>query len=184
MRYLNIEEINERNIGDVNKCNGEFTIDSRLVLHLENDGLRYEIEPLPLTKKRYAADKIDYTPYITNVDKVIFLAYANTQIAGQVILRKNWNHYAYVEDIVVDTRFRRQGIGRELISHAQRWARERNLTGIMLETQNNNVRACKFYESCGFQLKGFDSDLYRGINRATNEVALYWYLVFSEDLSG
>ncbi len=184
MRYLNIEEINESNIGDVNKCNGEFTIDSRLVVHLENDVLHYEIVPLPISKKRYAVDKNDYTPYIDNVDKVVFLAYANQQIAGQVILRKNWNNYAYVEDIVVDARFRRQGIGRELISQAQRWARQCNLMGIMLETQNNNVRACKFYESCGFQLKGFDSDLYKGINRATDEVALYWYLVFSEDLSG
>jgi len=96
-------------------------------------------------------------------------------------MRKNWNKYAYIEDIAVDVMFRRRGIGKELISEAMRWAQERHLAGIMLETQNNNVGACKFYESCGFQLKGFDTYLYKGINSRTDEVALFWYLVFDEE---
>jgi ribosomal protein S18 acetylase RimI-like enzyme len=63
---------------------------------------------------------------------------------------------------------------------AKQWTRERNLAGIMLETQNNNVSACKFYENCGFRLEGFDKYLYKSINRETDEVALYWYLLFEE----
>ncbi len=49
----------------------------------------------------------------------------------------------------------------------------------MLETQDNNVGACKFYESCGFQLKGFDTSLYKAIDQVKNEIALYWYLLFA-----
>ena len=52
------------------------------------------------------------------------------------------------------------------------------LPGIMLETQNNNVAACRFYESCGFHLGGFDRELYRGITPDTDETALFWYLIF------
>jgi ribosomal protein S18 acetylase RimI-like enzyme len=48
----------------------------------------------------------------------------------------------------------------------------------MLETQNNNLPACRFYEHCGFTLSGFDRNLYKGINKDTEEIALYWYLLF------
>ena len=52
----------------------------------------------------------------------------------------------------------------------------------MLETQNNNVGACKLYERCGFQLSGFDADLYRGDDRCVREVALFWYWHSTERL--
>jgi ribosomal protein S18 acetylase RimI-like enzyme len=58
------------------------------------------------------------------------------------------------------------------------WARDKGCPGMMLETQNNNVAACRFYESCGFELGGFDAYLYKGLNRTTDEIALYWYLMF------
>jgi streptothricin acetyltransferase len=180
---ITIKGIDARNISDVNKCDGEFVIDTKLVLSVENDEIHYTIMDVPRTKKRYGIDNIDYTTYIDDLDKAIFLGYADGQIAGQIILRKNWNRYAYIEDITVDVNYRRRGIGKELISQAKHWAQERNLAGIMLETQNNNVGACKFYENCGFRLRGFDQYLYKGINNDTDEVALYWYLMFSEALS-
>jgi ribosomal protein S18 acetylase RimI-like enzyme len=58
------------------------------------------------------------------------------------------------------------------------WARERNLPGIMLETQDVNVPACRFYENLGFKLRGIDTHLYKGLNPNTDEIALYWYLIF------
>lgn len=177
---MKVDEINSRNIKDINKCDDEFIIDSKLVLYLEDNQIHYTVMPLPVTRKRYGKDRIDYRTYIENTDKVVYLAYVEGQIVGQIILRKNWNRYAYIEDITVDVQFRRQGIGKELISCAKHWAQDRQLMGIMLETQDNNVPACKFYESCGFQLKGFDQYLYRGIDQRTDEVALYWYLFFGE----
>lgn len=175
-----IEELKTRNFQDVNKCDNEFIIDSKLVLHYEQDELHYTINQIPATKKRYGKDVIDYTTYIDNADKTIYLAYLAGQIAGQIILRRNWNHLAYIEDIAVDVKFRRQGIGKELISRAIDWAKKHGLMGIMLETQDNNVPACKFYESCGFQLRGFDTYLYKAIDGVKNELALYWYLFFGE----
>lgn len=177
---MNIEEINPRNVEDVGRCDGEFVIDSKLVLQVEDGEIHYTVTEVPTRKKRYEEDDIDYATYIGDSDKTVFLAYVEGQVAGQIILRRNWNGYAYIEDIAVDVGFRRQGIGRELISRAQRWTRERNLAGIMLETQNTNVRACRFYERCGFRLRGFDAHLYRGIQSDTDEIALYWYLVFDQ----
>ena len=173
-----IEKIGVSNVRDVNACDSEFTIDARLVLHVEDDEIHYRVVKTANVTKQYQNDDIDPITYVDNPDKTIFFAGVNGQLAGQIVLRKNWNHFAYVEDIVVDTKFRRQGIGEKLISQAKQWAREHNLAGIMLETQNNNVGACKFYERCGFQLGGFDKYLYKGINPETDEIALYWYLLF------
>jgi streptothricin acetyltransferase len=175
---VDIKEVNKETVGDVGKCDNEFVIDSRLVLHVEDNDIRYTIVDVQNAKKRYPPDDVDYTIYIDNPDRTIFLAYVDMQIAGQTILRRNWNKYALVEDITVDVKFRRMGIGTALVDYAKRWAKERNLPGIMLETQNNNVGACRFYESCGLKLGGFDIYLYKGINSGTDEIALYWYLPF------
>ena len=110
-----IEEINLKNAKDVNKCDGEFIIDASIVLSVENDEIRYKVVDMAQTTKRYQNDEIDLCIYIDDPNKAVFLAYLDGQIAGQIILRKNWNNYAFIEDIVVDTKFRRQGIGKELI---------------------------------------------------------------------
>jgi ribosomal protein S18 acetylase RimI-like enzyme len=173
-----IQEINRKNAADINKCDGEFIIDARLVLNLENDRIRFHVENMTPVRKRYQQDQIDPGNYQENPNQTIFFAYMDGQLAGQVILRKNWNNFAYVEDIVVDLKFRRRGIGKALILQAKKWARERRLAGIMLETQNNNVGACKLYEHCGFQLAGLDRFLYKGLHPDTYEIALYWYWLF------
>ena len=174
---MTIERINPDNAKDINKMDGTFSIDARLSLYLEDDEIGYKVAKIPKSKKRYRADEFDEKTYMDDPDKTIFLAYVDSQIAGQIILRKNWNNYAYIEDIAVDAKFRRQGVGKELISWAKQWARQQNLAGIMLETQNNNVPACKFYERCGFRLAGFDQYLYKGLDPETQEIALYWYLL-------
>jgi len=54
------------------------------------------------------------------------------------------------------------------------------MPGIMLETQNNNVKACRFYESCGFVIGGVDFHVYKGIDPDSREAAVYWYYFLNE----
>jgi len=159
---LIIEELGDPNIENIGRRDGQFVIDSQLVLHAENNQIRYTVREQPLTKKQYDQGNVDYSTYINDPDKAVFLAYADGSVAGQIVLFKNWNKYAYIEYIAVDQTFRRLGIGQALIEQAKRWAQDQQLPGLMLETQNNNVRACKFYEDCGFQIGGFDNYLYKG----------------------
>jgi ribosomal protein S18 acetylase RimI-like enzyme len=175
-----IQELDEHNVQDVNRCDGTFIVDSQLVLHAENGIIHYSVVGVPPYQKHYPPDEIDYTTYIAHPDKAIFFAYVGGQLAGQIRLRKNWNRYAYVEDIAVDIQYRERGVGRALMARAVAWAKTKQLPGIMLETQNNNVAACQFYERCGFKLGGFDRYLYKGITQSTEEIALYWYLLFGE----
>ncbi len=177
---ITLQQLDEQNFRDVNRCDGTFTVDARLVLQAENDVIHYTVVSVPSYQKRYPAEELDYPTYLHHPDKAIFCAYADGQLAGQVIVRKYWNRFAYIDDIAVDVSFRRLGVGRALLQHAVTWARARQLAGVMLETQNNNIAGCRLYESCGFKLGGFDRYLYQGLQPDTDEVALYWYLLFAE----
>jgi streptothricin acetyltransferase len=175
---LSIQELNSDRLPDVNRCDSTFTVDSKLLLSAENGVIDYTLVQVQPYQKRYPSEALDAAAYIANPDRVIYLAYIEDQVAGQIRLSRHWNRYAYVEDIVVDPLFRRQGIGRALIEQAIAWAKVSSCPGIMLETQNINTAACRLYARCGLQLGGFDTCLYRGILPGTDEIALYWYLIF------
>jgi len=53
-----------------------------------------------------------------------------------------------------------------------------DLDKVILFAYVDEVQACKLYESCGFELRGFDTHLYKAFDPATDEMALYWYLIF------
>ena len=179
MRNIEILLLDETHLCDINRCNREFWTNSRLSLNCVDNRIQYEIVPTePRVKKRYPDEDRDLSLYIGQIDRAIFLAYSDQKIAGQIILHKNWNAYGYIEDITVDSAFRRQGIGRQLLAQATIWARKRGLPGLALETQDINVAACCLYQSCGFLLRGFDHNLYLGLDPACDEIALYWYLTF------
>jgi len=65
--------------------------------------------------------------------------------------------------------YRRQGIGTALMKAALRWAEERNLRTIMLETQTKNYPAICFYQRHGFVFCGFNDHYY-----ATQDIALFF----------
>ena len=175
---ISIREIENDTLHHANKCDTTFTVESKLVLHAEDGIISYSVVGVESYQKQYAFEERDFPSYISNPDKTIYFAYMNGQLAGQIEVAKHWNAYAWIDDIGVDVHFRRHGVGRAMMQKAVDWAKVKRLPGIMLETQNNNVAACRFYEKFGFRLHGFDTYLYKGLNPATDEIALYWYLIF------
>ena len=171
-----IKELDNSIVKDIHQVDDEFEIVSKLVLHLKDGRLGYTTVSIPPKTKRYPPDDYDYASYVGNPEKTAFLAYIEGQVAGELILHRHWNKFAWIEDIGVDRKFRRMGIGRALIARGLQWAKDKKLPGIMLETQDNNVGACLFYESCGFVLMGFDSSLYKA-SAYNDEIALFWYLM-------
>jgi streptothricin acetyltransferase len=175
---LSIKELTTERIRDLNCCDGVFQITSQLVLSAQQGIIHYSIREVPPYEKRYSQDAFVPADYIANPDRAIYLAYLDERVAGQLRLCRYWNRYAYIEDIVVDVSARREGVGQALMAQAIAWAKARGCPGIMLETQDNNVAACRLYERCGLKLAGFDTCLYRGLDPASEEIALYWYLLF------
>jgi streptothricin acetyltransferase len=178
-KQSDIVELNHENLKDVNVTDNAFEVKSRIIPYIEGGVFHYHLKDIEKSyTKSYGNDDFDYTTYIDNPEKIVYLVYAGNSPAGQIILRRNWNKYAYIEDIRIGSEYRRTGIGTRLMETALEWAKIGHMPGIMLETQDINVPACKFYESCGFELGGVDVYLYKGVTPVIDEIALYWYKFF------
>jgi ribosomal protein S18 acetylase RimI-like enzyme len=175
---ITIQEIDESHVQFVKQYGSSFQVTSKLALQAENGKISYTIVEVPSYTKQYDPDVFEPHLYVGSSDKTIFFAYVDNKLAGQIRLEKYWNAYAYIADIAVEPNYRGQGVGHTLMERAIEWAKSKGFPGMMLETQNNNVAACRLYERCGFELGGFDVYLYKGLEPATDEVALYWYLIF------
>jgi ribosomal protein S18 acetylase RimI-like enzyme len=82
---------------------------------------------------------------------------------------------AVLWDIRVHPDHRRRGVGRALFQHAAAWARTRSCTQLKIETQNNNVRACRFYAAQGSRLGAIVKHAYTDPEVA-EEAMLLWFL--------
>ncbi|SFG83827.1 streptothricin acetyltransferase [Duganella sp. CF458] len=102
-------------------------------------------------------------------------AFVNGALAGKIDLTTAWNDLGSIEQIVVARGLRQHGIATGLIDFAKSWAVGKQLKGLRLETQTNNVAACKLYLRNGFEIGGFDRFVYRTQEEVANETALYWY---------
>lgn len=173
-----IREADKETIRHLKLDGSSFEVRSKLVLQAENGSISYTVVDVPPYTKQYGPEEVKPESYVDAADKVVFFAWLGKEVIGQIRLRRYWNGYAYIDDIAVEPGYRGEGIGRALLGRGIAWAKEKGLPGLMLETQDNNVPACRLYARCGFQLRGFDTHLYKGIDPSTDEIALYWYLIF------
>src|SRR5712692_1979874 len=60
---------------------------------------------------------------------------------------------AVLWDIRVSPDARREGVGSALFERVEAWAQRHGCRQLKVETQNTNVRACRFYERQGCQLR-------------------------------
>jgi ribosomal protein S18 acetylase RimI-like enzyme len=65
----------------------------------------------------------------------------------------------WITDIVVDLRYRRQGVGQKLLGAAKEWARQRHIEKLFLEMQSKNYPGICLARKSGFSFAGF-SDMY------------------------
>jgi len=82
---------------------------------------------------------------------------------------------AVLWDIRVNEEYRGMGIGRALFQYAMQWAKNQGAQWLKIETQNNNVDACKFYNRMGCFLGGVDCFAYGGTAKPSDEIMLLWY---------
>jgi GNAT superfamily N-acetyltransferase len=59
---------------------------------------------------------------------------------------------AEIGGVVVDERQRRKGIGRALMSHAEKWAKENGYEGIIVRSDSRRQESHKFYPDIGYDL--------------------------------
>lgn len=175
---LVIRQMDATSIHQVDQFERNSIVHSHLVLDVHDTKISYTIVPVEPYEKILTVEPEDYTTFIDNPQKVVFFADVDGKPVGQIKMVPWWNKFAYVEELTVDMAFRGHGVGRALMMRSIDWARQQGFPGVTLETQTNNVRACLFYERCGFILSGFDLNAYRNFPESKDEIALYWYLIF------
>ncbi len=113
----------------------------------------------------------------------VLSAYDDSQrVGGAVVAWKTPGIYYMLEDhddvaalwdIRIHPVYRSQGIGSQLLNRVADWARDKGCRLLKIETQNNNVWACRFYERQGCTLGAVNRDAYKEF---PDEIQLIWHL--------
>ena len=93
-----------------------------------------------------------------------------------VHMLKGRRDLAVLWDLRVRPDRRGQGVGKLLLEAALAWSRSRGCTQLDVETQNNNVPACRFYESRGCELTEANPKAYP---EHPDETQLIWSLAIA-----
>jgi ribosomal protein S18 acetylase RimI-like enzyme len=78
-------------------------------------------------------------------------------------------HTAWLTDIVISPRFRRQGVGMALVLAAQSWAVERKNRRVLFETPSKNNPAVCLARKLGYEFCGYNDQYYD-----TQDIALFF----------
>jgi len=176
---ITIQSLMEQSIAIINDTNEPFLIIGKILPSFSNGAWSYEEELYDTPSEiRFPDDKLDWSAYIDSNEKIVLLAFHEDACIGQIRLVKDWNRFAYIENIAVKKDFRKSGVGHLLLEAAETWAKEQSLIGLSLEAQNDNLIACRFYVKEGFVLGGVDT-LKQSAN-SNIDLTLYWYKLFEK----
>lgn len=91
----------------------------------------------------------------TSDSRVVLVAKLGGRVVGVVTAeeRLHWSGAvdAYVGALVTAEDMEGVGVGRQLMNAAERWARERGLDRLTLETGARNLHARRFYQHLGYE---------------------------------
>ena len=92
----------------------------------------------------------------------LFFLLADQEIAGMLtvgIYHSPTGGKAWIEDVVVDEKYRGQGLSKQLVTHAVRFVKEQGIPIIMLTSNPTRIAANKLYQKLGFEQK--QTNVYR-----------------------
>lgn len=117
----------------------------------------------------------DYPRYVAMLAQGhSFGAYHNGRLVAFAINEVNdWNRSLRIWEFQVMQDYRGQGIGRALMERVIAKAVESKFRILVLETQNTNVPAIRFYRRMGFTLEALDLSLYTNEDVESGEVAFF-----------
>jgi GNAT superfamily N-acetyltransferase len=78
-------------------------------------------------------------------------------------------HSAWITDVVVAPRFRRQGVAMALVLAVHEWALDRKDSRAMIEMPSKNNPAIRLVEKLGYEFCGYNDQYYE-----TQDIALFF----------
>lgn len=85
------------------------------------------------------------------LEKAFLTIYLNNDVAavGTIAIQSGWG---YVSNVVVNKRYRQQGIGTQLMRHLAWWAHQNHTERLFLQVLKENKVALSLYERLGFSV--------------------------------
>ena len=105
--------------------------------------------------------KTEFNNRINNKENIL-VAEENNNIYGVVVykIKEVKEHInlkdrttLYIDELVVDEKVRKMGIGKNLFSEVKKIAKEKNYDAVELNCWNFNESAIQFYEKCGMNIQ-------------------------------
>ncbi len=109
----------------------------------------------PRTAPRAAPPAASATISPTTLTRCSVVALSDNHLAGFAVASCLLLEPAEIEGLVVDERYRRQGIGSALIRACKEWAANAGALNIRLEVRASNAAALALYQRHGFSAVGY-----------------------------
>jgi GNAT superfamily N-acetyltransferase len=167
-----------------------FEVDSKLDVQVLDDGFAgviFNEQKVAKPYTKYYGETEEPFSWL-NFDTstwMIFLEYEGKTLVGgltiacktpELRMLNGREDLADVWDIRVHPDYRHRGIGTKLFTKAVTWARSKGYKQLCVETQNVNVRACRFYLKQGCTLGAINRYAYYANPAVKNEVQLIWFM--------
>jgi ribosomal protein S18 acetylase RimI-like enzyme len=94
--------------------------------------------------------------FLTKPGAMAFVATIDGQLCGLISFYPDRDYFtdhprAYVDNLVVAHESERKGVGRTLLDHVERWARDHGFREVVLDVFAENHGAIAFYERQGYR---------------------------------
>ncbi len=110
----------------------------------------YELEELCFAERRF---RKEHLLFILKNPRAATYVFENGQVIGSLMVHDE-RTLTRILSIGVHPRHRRQGIGRQLMEHAEEVARRLHTAEVRLEVSVNNPGAIAFYRQLGYAIVG------------------------------
>lgn len=111
---------------------------------------------LQLSSRGYQATPKQLKLTLKNKNAYLICLYDGKKIMGTVtliIIHQITGYKGYIEDVVVDEKYRGRGFGKKLILHIILIAKKINIDSLELKSENYRIIANKLYKKLGFIVK-------------------------------
>lgn len=167
---MNIQIKAITDLQDIRLVNEPFKVWGRMIPSLQHNQWDYTIEKF----KRTRTESFPNENYAYEKRNIYLGAYDHDQCIGLAILKRDMFRYLYLDDLKVNSKYRKQGIGSELITACLTEAKKRKMQGVYTIAQDTNLSACLFYVKNGFKIGGFNNRDYQGTAQE-HKADIYFY---------
>jgi len=170
---IEVRRITAEIAGDLNLKNEPFLMPGKLIPELKDGIWSYRTELFEVPQTMVFPDE-NYEFAATDAKGIAFGAYENEECIGLAIYEDYWLKHMYLYDLKVSAAARGKGVGKALIAAGLEAAKQRGYRGLYTIAQDNNLNACLFYLSAGFEIGGFDNRVYRGTSQEHKADILFY----------